>query len=74
VTFTFTLHLTGDRLMTCAGFLIQCNWFGQKIMLLIGGVMFWIIKGKIENIWMFVVESQYQVSSKVIEDFMYLFV
>jgi hypothetical protein len=33
----------------------------------------WVSTGKTENIWMVVVESQYQVSSKDIEDFIYVF-
>jgi hypothetical protein len=75
VTFTFTLLLNGDRLMTCALFLIQWNWFGKKKKYAFDwGVMFWVSTGKTENIWMFVVESQYQVSSKATEDLIYVFV
>jgi len=36
--------------------------------------MFRVSTGKTENIWMFVVESQHQVSSKAIEDFICVFV
>ena len=48
--FTFTLHLNGSRLMICAVFLIQWNWFGKEICVWLERHV-WVSRGKTENFW-----------------------